>query len=183
MVEETQFADESTSDGPQSSEPDAELATSGYIERTILHHLAGQTPEPRSPSTVGAVLPDIAEVIKRGGYANIGPNGAAEGTVRKSAIRRAFTQLDEKGLVERVTELDAADLQSETFEFGPCDGDPADPSNYAKTADDARVTNWVPTEEGLAELERLDARYQSELDELAGRYGRPLGDTTNRIDA
>lgn len=185
MVEETQTAGTSESERSEQDTTEAEesLATNGYIERTILHHLAGSNPESRTPSTVGAVLPDIAEVIKRGEYANIGPNGAVEGTVRKSAIRRAFTQLDEKGLVQRVDDLDADTLQSDTFDFGTCTGDPSDPASYSNTADDARVTNWVLTEEGLAELSRLDARYRSELDELAARYGRLRGETTTRIDA
>lgn len=175
---------ETSNSGENRTGPDAaDLATSGYIERTTLHHLAGQDPEPRRPSTVGEVLPAIAAVIKRGDYANIAPNGATEGTVRKSAVRRSFTQLAEKGLVQRVSELGETTLQSGDVDLGNCTGEPANPTEYSCVSDDARVTDWILTEDGLAEVRRLDACYTAELNELAGRYGRPSGETDIRIDA
>lgn len=179
MTDETENSNSTESGtGPAARE----LATSGYIERTILHHLAGPDPEPRRPSTVGEVLPAIAAVIRRGDYANIAPNGATEGTVRKSAIRRSFTQLEEKGLVRRVTDLSEAERRSSDVDLGTCDGDSGDLSGYSRLSDDARVTDWILTADGVREVERLDARYTAELDELAGRYGRPPGETTTRID-
>jgi len=173
---------------PNNTEPDAdndqEPRTRGHIERTILHHMAGEDGTVK-PTTVGQVLPDIAAVIKRGGYANVGPNGAEKGTVRKSTIRRTFTQLHEKGLVRRVGELAESELRSDEFDLGtlPADGDPTDPGAYSRTSDDARVTDWVLTGEGREEVGRLDARYAAEVDELAARYGRPRGETITRIDA
>lgn len=176
MVNETQSAETENSDGD-------ELETSGYVERTILHHLAGSSVETRQPSTVGKVLDDVAAVIERGDYANLGPNGAKKGTVRKSTIRRAFTQLQDKDLVQRVDELDPEQLQSDTIDLGDHDGDPTAASNYDNTADDARVTDWILTDEGAREIARLDARYTRELDEIAARYGRPRGETTSRVEA
>lgn len=176
---ETAEARRPAGDGAVESE---ELATSGYIERTILHHLAGSDASTRTPSTVGSVVPAVAEVIRRGNYANLGPRGAEDGTVRRSTIRRAFTQLDDKGLVQRVGELEGAQLDSEKYDLGECDGDVADPNSYARTSDDARVTDWILTDEGQAEIERLDTRYEAELDDLAARYGRPRGETRTRIE-
>ncbi|MFC7081781.1 hypothetical protein [Halorussus caseinilyticus] len=177
MAEDTENA------GP--GELDDQLRTSGHIERTILHHMAGGDYDRYAPTTVSNVLDDITAVVERGDYANVGPEGAAGATVRKSAVRRTFTQLHEKGLVRRVEELAASDLRAERFDLGPlaADGDPDDPAAYARTSDDARVTDWILTDEGRREVERLDARYADELDELAARYGRPRGETTGRIDA
>ncbi|UPW01931.1 hypothetical protein M0R88_07490 [Halorussus gelatinilyticus] len=45
-----------------------------------------------------------------------------------------------------------------------------------------RVLGFL-TDEGRHEVERLDARYAAEMDDLAARYGRPRGETTTRIDA
>lgn len=179
MTDGTETDGTGTSSGGADAEP---VETSGYIERTILHHLAGAEPEPRRPSTVGDVLPDIAAVIKRGNYANIAPNGATDGAVRKSAIRRSFTQLAEKGLVQRVTGLEESEIASANVDLGDCNDESGDPAQYSRTSDDARVTDWILTADGIAEVERLDARYNVEIDELAGRYGRPSGETTTRID-
>ncbi|PSP27389.1 hypothetical protein BRC65_06085 [Halobacteriales archaeon QH_2_65_14] len=180
MQEDTQQTDETeeTTDDQSAEEP----KTSGYIERTILHHLAGDAYEPYRPATVGDVLDDVAAVIERGDYANVGPPTAASGTVRKSTIRRAFAQLREKGLVQRVGELDESQLRAWKFDLGPADGDPDDPGSYERRSGDARVTDWILTDAGRAEVERLDARYAAELDELAARYGRPRGETTDRIE-
>jgi len=171
-----------TETDPSDGRDDGEPLTSGHVERTILHYMAG---EPPRPATVGAVSAVVGAVIERGGYANLGPSTAADGTVRKSTIRRAFGQLREKGLVRRVEELSADDLRSGRYDLGELspDGDPADPAAYAGTSDDARVTDWVLTEAGSREVERLDARYAAELEQLAARYGRPHGETTTRIDA
>jgi hypothetical protein len=105
--------------------------------------------------------------------------------VRKSSIRRTFTQLAEKGLVRRVEELSESQLREPRFDLGTLDpgGDPGDPSAYSRTSDDARVTDWILTDAGRREVDRLDERYAQELDELAARYGRPRGETIARIDA
>ncbi len=176
MVEST----EPTETGEQT---EAEVLTSGHVERTILHHMVGDDSERSTPTTVGGVLDDIAAVIKRGGYANIGPKTAESGTVRQSTVRRTFMQLREKGLVRRVEELSESELRDDRFDLGTSNGDPSDPTAYSKTSDDARVTDWILTDDGRREIERLDARYTAELDELAARYGRPRGETTDRIDA
>ena len=163
---------------------DEPLQTSGHVERTILHHMVGDDAERYAPTTVSAVLDDVAAVIERGEYANIGPSGAAGATVRKSTVRRTFKQLRKKGLVQRVAELDASELRAQRFDLGEPDSDvdPDDPTAYSRTSDDARVTDWVLTDAGRREVERLDARYAAELDELAARYGRPRGETTARVD-
>jgi hypothetical protein len=164
---------------------DEQLQTSGHVERTILHHMVGDDYDRYAPTTVSAVLDDVAAVIERGGYANIGPPDATSATVRKSTIRRTFKQLCEKGLVQRVEELAESELRDQRFDLGTLDsdGDPDDPSAYPRTSDDARVTDWILTDEGRREVERLDARYAKTLDELAARHGRPRGETTVRVDA
>jgi len=162
--------------------PDDRPRTSGHVERTILHHVAGDG-ERSAPTTVSGVLDDVAAVIERGGYANLGPNETAGAAVRKSTIRRTFKRLDEKGLVRRVGELTESELRDRRFDLGTPDGDPGDPTAYPRTSDDARVTDWLLTDEGRQEVERLDAQYAEELDELAARYGRPRGETTDRVDA
>ncbi|WP_135825803.1 hypothetical protein [Halorussus ruber] len=182
---EAREPDEQAHDDQSEESPptDEELRTSGHIERTILHHMAGEG-DRYAPTTVSGVLDDIAAVIERGGYANVGPKGAASATVRKSTIRRTFTQLDEKGLVRRVEELSESQLGEPRFALGEreADGDPAGPTAYERVTDDARVTDWILTDEGRREVERLDARYAEELDELAARYGRKRGETTARVD-
>ncbi|WP_276301423.1 hypothetical protein [Halorussus lipolyticus] len=180
MSEDTQNldADEQSEDPPEG----AELRTSGHIERTILHHMAGDGSEGYAPTTVSGVLDDIAAVIERGDYANVGPKGSAGATVRKSTVRRTFTQLHEKGLVQRVEELSEDALGDPRFDLGACKGDPDDPTAYERVSDDARVTDWILTDDGRREVERLDARYADELDELAARYGRKRGETTARVD-
>lgn len=169
--------------GAGAQDADGEPKTNGYIERTILHHAAGESYEPYTPTTVGDVLDDIASVIERGDYANVGPETAADGTVRKSTIRRAFKQLHEKGLVQRVEELTEAERRGDEFDLGTPGDDPDDLAGYSRLSDDARVTDWILTDGGRREVERLDERYTRELDELAARYGRPSGETTERIDA
>ncbi len=177
MVENTGNAE--IEEGPL----DEQLLTSGHVERTILHHMIGDDYERYTPTTVGGVLDDIAAVIRRGGYANIGPKTAKSGTIRRSTVRRTFMQLREKGLVRRVDDLSESELREDRFDLGISDSDPADPNSYSNTSDDARVTDWILTDDGCREVERLDARYAAELDELAARYGRPRGETTERIDA
>lgn len=171
MVEDTETAS------------DEQVRTSGHVERTILHSLVEDGRY--VPTTVSDVLDPIASVIDRGGYDNIGPNGAADVTVRKSTVRRAFARLRDKGLVRRVSDLDPSDIRDDRVDLGqlPDDGDPDDPTAYSRTSDDARVTDWILTDEGRRELQRLDAQYAEELDELAARYGRPAGETTARVDA
>lgn len=163
---------------------DGELATSGHVERTILHRLCGDDSERYRPLTVSDVLEDLAAVIERGEYGNVGMRNDAP-TVRKSSVRRTFTQLADKGLVTRVAELDPERLHDDRYDLGALDddGDPADPSAYANTTDDARVTDWVLTPAGREEVRRLDAAYERELDALAARYGRQRGETTERIEA
>lgn len=162
--------------------PDDQLQTSGHVERAILHHMVGDDGQ-YAPTTVSQVLDDVAAVIERGGYGNIGPNETAGAAVRKSTIRRTFKQLHEKGLVRRVEDLGPSELRAERFDLGTPEGDPDQPAAYPRTSDDARVTDWILSDEGRQEVERLDARYAEELDELAARYGRPSGETAARIDA
>lgn len=181
MANETETPDGSeTADEPP---PDDELRTSGYVERTILHHMAGDDRDRSVPTTVSDVVDVVAAVIERGGYGNVGPSGTAGAAVRKSSVRRTFTQLRDKGLVERVSALDGAELRDARYALGTPDGDPEDPASYPATTDDARVTDWVLADAGRREVARLDARYAAELDELAARYGRPRGETTTRVDA
>jgi hypothetical protein len=146
--------------------------------------MAGDDRRVYLPTTVSDVLEDVASVIERGGYENLGPRNTAGATVRKSSIRRTFTQLAEKGLVQRVEELSESQLPESRFDLGTPDpdGDPDDPTAYSRTTDDARVTDWILTDDGRREIERLDDRYSEELDELAARYGRPRGETIARID-
>ncbi|KZN23868.1 hypothetical protein A4G99_13580 [Haladaptatus sp. R4] len=177
MVENTESAE--AEEQPMTEQP----LTSGHVERTILNHMVGDDSERSTPTTVGGVLDDIAAVIRRGEYGNIGPRTAESGTVRQSTIRRTFTQLREKGLVRRVEELSESELREDRFDLGTSNGDRADPNAYSETSDDSRVTDWILTDNGRQEVERLDARYAAELDELAARYGRPRGETTDRIDA
>ena len=181
MKEDTDTLESDDSNDQPTTE---ELRTSGHVERTILHHMAGDGTEGYAPTTVSGVLDDIARVIERGDYANVGPKGAAEGTVRKSTIRRTFKQLREKGLVQRVEELAEDELREPRFELGDLesDADPEDPTAYERVSDDARVTDWVLTDAGRREVERLDSRYAAELDDLAARYGRKKGETTARVD-
>lgn len=170
-------------DGSDGRQPaDETLATSGHLERAVLHHMVSESGGAR-PTTVSAVLDDVAAVIERGDYGNIGPRNTAGAAVRKSSLRRTFTQLREKGLVRRVGDLEPTALQSDRYDLGPAAGDPTDPAAYARTSDDARVTDWLLTETGRREVARLDARYAAELDALAARYGRPRGETTARVDA
>lgn len=175
MVDNTE-----TPTAEQRSEP----VTSGHIERTILHRMAGNDTGGYQPTTVSDVIESVAAVLDRGDYRNLGPRNDTGGTVQKSSLRRSFNQLEEKGLIQRVTELDGQTLQTDQYDLGELceDGDPADPADYTKTADDARVTDWILTEAGSAEVQRLDQRYAAELDELAARYGRPAGATLDRID-
>ncbi|WP_162224376.1 hypothetical protein [Halorussus amylolyticus] len=186
MAEDTQIRD---CDDIDERPADADPKTNGYIERTILHCMADRSDvadgsdESYAPATVGDVLDAIASVIERGDYANVGPKTATTGTVRKSTIRRALTQLREKNLVQRVEDLTESERTSDRFDLGTLRGDPDDVTNYARTSDDARVTDWILTDDGRHEIDRLDARYAAELDELAARYGRPRGETTDRIDA
>lgn len=174
---------DSPGNGGEESPTDEQLRTSGYVERTILHHMMGDEYDCYTPTTVSDVLDDVVSVIERGGYANIGPDAAAGATVRKSTIRRAFKQLHEKGLVQRVEELDEPDLRDRRFDLGMPGDDPGNPATYSGTSDDARVTDWILTDVGRREVERLDARYADRLDELAARYGRPAGETTVRVEA
>ncbi|WP_135854827.1 hypothetical protein [Halorussus salinus] len=179
------MSNETESAGTEESPADEEIRTSGHVERTILNHMVGDDHESDAPTTVSGVLDDVAAVIERGDYANIGPQGAANVTVRKATVRRTFTQLAEKGLVRRVSDLAPSELRDSRFDLGALeDGEAADdPTAYARTTDDARVTDWILTDEGRREVERLDARYEAEVDDLAARYGRPHGETTARIDA
>lgn len=167
------------------AQPADEPRTSGHVERTIVHHLAGADADRSGPTTVGDVLEDVAAVVERGDYGNPGIRNPEATNVRQSTIRRTFGQLAEKGLVQRVADLDPERLREDRFALGELDpgGDPEDPAAYARTADDARVTDWVLTDEGRREVERLDARYEAELDALAARHGRPRGETTARVDA
>ena len=170
-----------TDDGTSDDAPQ----TSGHVEWTVLHRMAGSGDARPEPTTVGTVSDAVGAIIERGGYANVGPNTAAAGTVRKSTIRRTLTGLHEKGFVRRVADLDLEELRDDRVDLGelPEGGDPADPAAYSGTSDDARVTDWLLTEAGEREVGRLDARYESELDDLAARYGRPRGETTDRVDA
>lgn len=179
MVDETESADTTESSAAES------VRTSGHVERTILHHMAGADRDRYEPTTVSGVLDDVAAVIDRGDYGNLGPNNTAGAAVRKSTVRRAFTQLQEKGLVQRVAELDPDSLRADRFALGAVaeDGDPGDPAAYERTSDDARVTDWILTDEGRREVERLDVRYAEKLDRLAAQYGRPRGETTERVEA
>jgi len=162
---------------------DEALLTNGHIERTILHCIVGADPDRYEPTRVSAVLDPLAAVIERGGYGNVGMRNESP-TVRKSSVRRTFTQLAEKGLIQRVESLSATELRADRFDLGPLadGGDPDDRRAYAKVSDDARVTDWILTDEGRAEVDRLDARYAAELDELAARYGRGRGETTTRVE-
>lgn len=168
---------------PDADEQPDDPKTSGHVERTVLHHLAGAASE---PTTLGDVLDDVAAVIDRGGYGNAGPRGGGDQPlVQQSTVRRAFGQLADKGLVGRVEDLPETELRDGPVDLGVLvdGGDPADPADYAATADDARVTDWYLTREGQLEVDRLDARYAAALDDLAARYGRPRGETTERVDA
>jgi|GEM_PF-6543200 len=158
-----------------------EPRTSGHVKRTVLHCLARGD----GPLTVSQAMEPIAAVIERGGYGNAGPRGGnGAPLLQKSTVRRAFSQLREDGFVRRVEDLPEVVLREGGFDLGELDGDdPADPTAYAKTSDDARVTDWVLTAAGRREVDRLDAAYERELDELAARYGRPRGETTERVDA
>jgi hypothetical protein len=200
MVEDTEAgeaeADETAVDETEAGRTDADettdppagdrLRTSGHVERTVLHRMAGDD-DRYAPVTVGDVLDDVTAVIERGDYGNHGPRGGGEtgALVQRSTVRRTFKQLREKGLVRRVGDLDRSELRDPRFDLGEPDpdADPADPAAYPRTSDDARVTDWVLTDAGRREVERLDARYAAELDDLAARYGRPEGETTTRIDA
>lgn len=189
MREDMQFRQRGTGpDRPERARADGggdgELATSGHVERTILHRLCGEETDRYRPSTVSDVLDDIAAVIERGDYGNVGMRNDAP-TVRKSSVRRTFTQLADKGLVARVADLDPERLRDDRYALGElaADGDPADHSAYANTSEDARVTDWILTPAGREEVRRLDAAYERELDAVAARYGRPRGETTDRVDA
>lgn len=176
------MTDETETDGADPP-TDGGLLTNGHIERTILHCMVGSDPDRYQPTRVSAVLDPLAAVIERGGYGNVGMRNDSP-TVRKSSVRRTFTQLAEKGLIQRVDDLGPADLRADRFDLGDLEGDdPDDPRAYTKVSDDARVTDWILTDEGRAEVDRLDARYAAELDELAARYGRGRGETTARVDA
>lgn len=175
MTDDTEAVGED-SDGPA-------LATSGYVERTVLNQLVDADGR-YVPTCVSDVLEPLTSVIERGGYANVGPRNE-HATVQRSSVRRTFTQLEEKGLVVRVEDLPVEALASDRYALGAlrAGGDPTDPSAYYRTSDDARVTDWVLTEEGRAELDRLDERYAAELDAVAARFGRARGETTDRVDA
>jgi len=181
MTNETHSSEPDTLPDDQTGEPD-DPKTSGHVERTVLHHMAGAAP---APTTLGAVLDEVAAVIERGGYGNAGPRGGGGAPlVQQSTVRRTFGQLAEKGLVGRVGDLPAENLRGGPVDLGDLVGeDPTDPAAYAATADDARVTDWYLTDAGRREVDRLDARYEAELDELAARYGRPRGETTERVEA
>lgn len=153
----------------------ASLRTGGHVERAVLHHLAGA-----GPATTGELAETVGAVIERGGYGNLGPR-SEPATVRRSSLRRTLSGLAEKGLVVRVAELSPDRLADAGL--GEPDGDPADPGAYPATSDDGRVTDWLLTEAGRAEVSRLDARYEAALDEVAARHGRPRGETTDRVDA
>lgn len=156
--------------------------TSGYIQRTVLHHMAGSSYEPYTPSTVGGVAEAVADVIERGDYANAGPRADA-GIARRSTIRRALNQLEERGLIRRVEDLTADELAGDRIDLGAREGDAGDVTDYERVTDDARVTDWILTDAGRDEVARLDAAYEAELDALAAKYGRRRGETTRRIEA
>ena len=156
--------------------------TSGHVKRTVLYCLASRD---GGPMTVGDALEPIGGVVERGGYGNPGPRSNDATVVQRSTVRRAFNQLRDDGLVARVVDLDADALAEGPVALGAVEdgGDPADPAAYAATTDDARVTDWVLTDDGRGEVDRLDRAYAAELDDLAARYGRPRGETTARVDA
>jgi hypothetical protein len=172
--------DTTNSDGQSDTAAD-EVQTSGHVERAILGAMVdsnGRYP----PTRVSDVLPAVRAVVERGDYGNVGPRSPTT-VVRKSSVRRTFGQLEEKGLVRRVERLSVDELRADRHALGALEGeDPTDPRSYARVSDDGRVTDWLLTDDGHRELERLDARFAAELDELAARYGRPPGETTARIE-
>lgn len=172
---ETGYSDDTSGMGTE------DVQTSGHVERAVLGQMV--TPDGRRrPTTVGDVLPAVGAVVERGGYGNVGPRSPTT-VVRKSSIRRTFGQLEEKELIRRVESLPVDQLRADRNALGPLEGeDPTEPGSYARVSNDGRVTDWLLTEEGRRELNRLDARYATELDELAARYGRPPGETTARVD-
>lgn len=174
-----------TDEGTTGREPPdaADLETSGHVERTVLHCMRDADGR-YVPTRVSDVLEPLAAVIERGEYGNLGMRNELA-TVRHSSVRRTFGQLAEKGLIVRVEDLDPALLEADRYAFGDLEpgGDPRDPGAYAATSDDGRVTDWVLTDDGAAEVGRLDAFYEAELDALAARFGRPRGETTARVDA
>ena len=156
------------------------VQTSGHVERAVLGAMLDPDGRCR-PTTVSDVLPSVRGVVERGDYGNVGPRSPAT-VVRKSSVRRTLGQLGQKGLVRRLEEVPVDELRADRNALGPLEGDdPTDPGSYARVSDDGRVTDWLLTAEGRRELERLDARYAAELDELAARHGRPPGETTTRI--
>lgn len=172
--------DTTESDSQSDTTADA-VQTSGHVERAVLGAMVDS--ERRHPPTrVSDVLPAVRAVIERGDYGNVGPRSPTT-VVRKSSVRRTLGQLEEKGLVRRVESLSADELRADRHALGELEGDdPTDPASYARVSDDGRVTDWILTDEGHREIERLDARFAAELDDLAARYGRPPGETTARIE-
>jgi hypothetical protein len=178
------MVDRTESGEAQRSTGEADLATSGHVERTILHVMVGEGMDRFTPTTVSGVLDAVASVVDRGNYGNPGMRTNDTTAVRKSTIRRAFAQLEDKGLVQRVDDLDADSLSADRYDLGSLapDGDAADPDDYERTTDDARVTDWIPTGAGVEEVRHLDERLGEKLDDLVAQYGRPRGETTDRID-
>lgn len=131
------------------------LQTNGWAERTLLNCLAiSQGGELRSRA---AGMQDVHGQLKQ--VAEKTNDTVPDDESVYMTGNRAFHKLHEKGLVEDIE--DAALVPPSRYDVEP-----------GYTPDDARLTEWVLTEEGFDEVRRLDAQYERELEALRRRFGR-----------
>jgi DNA-binding HxlR family transcriptional regulator len=138
-------------DRPNQPDPEYELRSKGYVERTILQQLTSwdqKTDEFTASWSDGKptswLFPPVAAVrdpsVKSSGTYSRGefdPDPSLEATVR-----RALARLHDRGLLDRDTH-----------------------------PDDARQVVWTPTDDGVTEAAMLADRYAADLAALQKRYG------------
>lgn len=122
------------------------METKGYVERAIINELA-RWDESRSQyttteaATQGAILTAIQRL-----------SDSSESSLRVT-VTRAFSGLEDKGLVERQRASE-------------------------DDSDDSRKTWWRLTDDGLAEAAQLERAYNQELADVRRRYGGSWRRTT-----
>jgi hypothetical protein len=131
-----------------------ELLTNGWAERTLLNCLAVTRDGDIRSDVAGMqdVKARLQEVAKKP------DNQSPDDESVYMTGNRAFHKLHEKGLVEHLEEVDLSDDRYVVTE--------------GYTPDDARLTEWVLTESGIEEAQRLNDRYEQKLAKLRRRFGR-----------
>lgn len=129
--------------------------SNGWIERTLLNCLANKDPEKLRSHAKG--MQDVKGRLQDQA-GNADTHLSDDESVYEGG-RRAFHNLEEKGLV---AEVEDANLSSDRYLVD---------AGYAP--DDGRVTEWVLTDDGFEEIRLLDRLYEEEVANLRRRFGRP----------